>query len=41
MDKFTLIDKDRSSIKVFDRLEDITKPSPAIAATQIYYGCVY
>ena len=41
MDKFTLINKDRSRIKVFEPFEDISKPSPTIDAIMISYGCVY
>ena len=41
MQKFTLINKDRSRIKVFEPFEDITKPSPSIDAIMISYGCVY
>ena len=41
MDKFTLINKDRSRIKVFEPFEDITKPSPSLDAMLISYGCVY
>ena len=41
MDKFTLINKDRSRIKVFEPFVDITKPSPSIDAMMISYGCVY
>ena len=41
MDKFTLINKDRSRIKVFEPFEDITKHSPSIDAMMISYGCVY
>ena len=41
MDKFTLINKDRSRIKVFEPFEDITKPSPSLDAIMISYGCVY
>ena len=41
MDKFTLINKDRSRIKVFAPFEDITKPSPSLDAMMISYGCVY
>ena len=41
MDKFTLINKDRSRIKVFEPFEDITKDSPSIDAMMISYGCVY
>ncbi len=41
MDKFTLINKYRSRIKVFEPFEDITKPSPSIDVIMISYGCVY
>ena len=41
MDKFTLINKDRSRIKVFEPFEDITKTSPSLDAMMISYGCVY
>ena len=41
MDKFTLINKDRSRIKVFEPFEDITKRSPSLDAIMISYGCVY
>ena len=41
MEKFTLINKDRSRIKVFEPFEDVTKPSPSINAMMISYGCVY
>ena len=41
MDNFTLINKDRSRIKVFEPFEDITKPSPSLDAMMISYGCVY
>ena len=41
MEKFTLINKDRSRIKVFEPFEDISKPSPNIDAIMISYGCVY
>ena len=41
MDKFTLINKDRSRIKVFEPFEDLTKPSPSLDAMMISYGCVY
>ena len=41
MEKFILINKDRSRIKVFEPFEDITKPSPSIDAIMISYGCVY
>ena len=41
MDKFTLINKDRSRIKVFEPFEDVSKPAPSIDAIMISYGCVY
>ena len=41
MDKFILINEDRSRIKVFEPFEDITKPSPSLDAMMISYGCVY
>ena len=41
MDKFTLINKDRSRIKVFEPFEDVSKPVPSIDAIMISYGCVY
>ena len=41
MEKFTLINKDRSRIKVFEPFEDVSKPSPSIDAMMISYGCLY
>ena len=41
MEKFTLINKERSRIKVFEPFEDISKPNPTIDAMMISYGCVY
>ena len=41
MDKFTLINKARSRIKVFEPFEDVSKPSHSINAMMISYGCVY
>ena len=41
MEKFTLINRDRSRIKVFEPFEDVSKPSPSIDAMMISYGCVY
>ena len=41
MEKFTLINKDRSRIKVFEPFEDVSKTSPPIDAMMISYGCVY
>ena len=41
MDKFTLINKERSRIKVFEPFEDVSKPSQSLDAMMISYGCVY
>ena len=41
MEKFTLINKDRSRIKVFEPFEDVSKPSPTINAMMISNGRVY
>ena len=41
MEKFTLINKDRTRIKVFEPFEDVSKTSPSIDAMMISYGCVY
>ena len=41
MQKFTLINKDRSRVKVFEPFEDVTNPSTSIDAIMISYGCVY
>jgi len=41
MKKFTLINKDRSRIKVFELFEDVSKSSSSIDAMMISYGCVY
>ena len=41
LEKFTLINKDRNRIKVFEPFEDVSKPSPSIDAMMISYGCVY
>ncbi|MBO8217525.1 DUF1651 domain-containing protein [Prochlorococcus marinus] len=41
MEKFTLINKDRSRIKIFEPFEDVSEPSPSIDAMMISYGCVY
>ena len=41
MKKFTLINKERSRIKVFESFEDVSKPSPSIDAMMISYGCIY
>ena len=41
MGKFTLINKERSRIKVFEPFEDISISGPTIDVMQISYGCVY
>ena len=41
MKKFTLINKERSRIKVFEPFEDLSNPSLSINAMMISYGCVY
>ena len=41
MEKFTLINKDRSRIKVFEPFEDASNLSPSIDAIMISYGWVY
>ena len=41
MEKFTLINKNRSRIKVFEPFEDSSNPSTIINAIMISYGCVY
>ena len=41
MKKFTLINKERSRIKVFEPFEDVSNPNPSINAMMISYGCVY
>ena len=41
MNKFTLINKKRSRIKVFEPFKDISKSSLSINAMMISYGCVY
>ena len=41
MEKFTLINKARSRIKVFDSFEDSSKNSSMINANLISYGCVF
>ena len=40
MEKFTLINKNRSRIKVFEPFEDLSK-TIGIDAMMISYGCVY
>ena len=41
MEEFTLINKDRTRVKIFKPFEDVSKPSPTINAMEIAYGCVY
>ena len=41
MEKFTLINKERNRIKVFEPFEDVSKPSPSIDAMMNSCGCVY
>ena len=41
MKKFTLINKERIRIKVFEPFEDVSKLSPSIDSMMISYGCVY
>ena len=40
MEKFTLINKNRSRIKIFEPFEDDYKSLPSIDAMMISYGCV-
>ena len=40
MEKFTLINKERNRIKVFEPFEDVSKPS-SFDAMMISYGCIY
>ena len=41
MEKFTLINKTRSRIKVFEPFEDSSKNSPMVNAILNSYGCVF
>ena len=41
MEKFILINKDRSRIKVFEPFEDVSEPSPSIDSMIFSYGCAY
>ena len=41
MEKFTLINKARSRIKLFEPFEDISKNSSIIKGILISYGCVF
>ena len=40
MEKFTFVNKDRSSIKVFEPFEDSSKQSSMIYTILISYGCM-
>ena len=41
MEKFTLINKHRNRIKVFEPFKDLSKSSPTIDLIMISYGCVF
>ena len=41
MERFILINKDRSRIKVFEPFEDLSKSSPSLDAIMSSYGCVF
>ncbi len=41
MEKFTLINKTRSRIKVFESFEAVSKSSISINAMMISYGCIF
>ena len=41
MEKFTLINKDKSRIKIFESFEDSSKNSSMINSILISYGCVF
>ena len=41
MEKFTLINKTRSRIKVFEPFEAVSKSSISIDAMMISYGCIF
>ena len=41
MQKFTLINRERNRIKVFEPFEDVSMPRNSIDAIMISYGCVY
>ena len=41
IEKFILINNQRSRIKVFEPFEDVSTPFPSIDAMMISYGCVY
>ena len=41
MVKFTLVNKKRNMIKVFEQFDYVSKNSPGIDAMMISYGCIY
>jgi len=41
VEKFTLKNKDKSRIRVFEPFKDVSKPITNINAMMISYGCVY
>ena len=41
MEKFTLINKERNRIKLFEPFEDVSKDSPSSDVMMISYGCVH
>ena len=41
MEKFILINKNRTRIKVFQSFENLSQPSSNIDAMMISYGCLY
>ncbi len=41
IEKFILINNQRSRIKVFEPFENVSTPLPSIDAMMISYGCVY
>ena len=41
MGKFTLINKYRSRIKVFELFQDLSKQTPSIDVMMISYGCIH
>ena len=41
MEKYILINKEKSRIKVFEPFEDVSKTSPSLDAMMVSYGCIY
>ena len=41
MEKFTLINKDNSRVKIFEPFEEVSNRSLSIDAMMISYGCLY